>query len=170
MVQFFNVLLREMLGEFFPARRVPPYNLWIGSQQDSANRDAAARHNIGLVVNCTRNLPYKIPNVARYRVPVDDTPADARIMADHLAEAVASIDEHLLDGQGVLVHCHAGVSRSASVVAAYLMYKEGLTPTQAIARVKRAKPETFSNGTNFIEALRSWQVTLNAQSRRSTCA
>jgi len=166
-MQYFNLMIREMLGQYYPARRVKPYNLWIGSQQDSTNRDAATRHNIGLVVNCTRTLPFKIPNVAKYRVPVDDTPADAPIMAVHLPEAVAIIDEHLLDGQGVLVHCHAGVSRSASVVAAYLMSKEGLTPEQAIAHVKRCKPETFSNGTNFIKALRS--VTKSAQSRRSTC-
>lgn len=36
----------------------------------------------------------------------------------------------------VLVHCHVGVSRSATLVLAYLMLKQNLTLVEAICAVK----------------------------------
>jgi atypical dual specificity phosphatase len=45
----------------------------------------------------------------------------------------------------VLVHCVAGVSRSASVVAAYLVAHHGLSLADAMARVKRARPVAHPN-------------------------
>lgn len=157
-----------------------PYRLWIGSERDSRNPDAARRHGVHLIVNCTKNLPFKVPDVDTARVPVDDHPDQSDVMVTHLPRVVATIDKHLNMGHGVLVHCYAGVSRSASVVAAFLMYKEGLTPRQAINRVKKLKPETFQNGYNFLPALQSYHAflkELNAtrtrgkfEARRSTHA
>ena len=48
-------------------------------------------------------------------------------------------------GATVLVHCHAGVSRSASVVIGYLMYKEGLTWQEALDEVMDARPAVMPN-------------------------
>lgn len=143
---------------FFPAQRIPPYKLWIGSLKDSENVQAARQHGVGLIVNCTRDIPFKVPGVKYIRVPVHDTPSEAKTMAVHLRKAVLAIDHHLEKGDGVLVHCYAGISRSASVVAAYLMHKERLTPRQAIERIQQQKPETFGNGATFHEALTWWHV------------
>jgi dual specificity phosphatase 12 len=41
---------------------------------------------------------------------------------------------------GVLVHCQAGMSRSATVVAAYLMGTLELTPMEAVEMVKEKRP------------------------------
>lgn len=141
----------------FPAKRVPPYRLWIGGERDSLDAAAARRHGIGLVVNCTRDLPFALPaGVRRVRVPVDDAAYDNDAMLRALPRAVHAIDAALAQGRGVLVHCFAGVSRSASVVAAYLVFRERLTPRQAVARVRAAKPVTFSNGENFMPALEAF--------------
>lgn len=148
------------MTSFVPARRVQPYNLWIGSQADSSNAAAAARNGVTLVVNCTRNLPARLRGVAHVRVPVDDTPEDADVMLARLWDVTRQIDMHLLRGGGVLVHCYAGISRSASVAAAYLMWREGLTPAEAVARVKQCKPETFANGVNFARALNGFHAQL----------
>ena len=43
----------------------------------------------------------------------------------YFPECNAFIDNALSNGGRVLVHCAAGVSRSASVVIAYVMYKKG---------------------------------------------
>lgn len=142
---------------FHPAKRITPYRLWIGSEQDSRNTTAAARQGVGLIVNCTRNIPTKVPGVRHYRVPVHDAEDESGTLQAHLLTVVPLIDEHLRRGEAVLVHCYAGVSRSASVVAAFLMYREGLSARQAIARIRRLKPETFQPAANFMAALEAWQ-------------
>lgn len=153
---------------FFPGKRVTPYALWIGSKRDSRNVGAARRHDVTLVVNCTRNLPMVVPGVQHHRVPVDDSSDEVPTFLQCLPQAVLLIDDHLSGGGGVLVHCYAGISRSASTVAAYLMYKEGLTPRQAIARIRRLKPETFGDDPNFMGALEAFHEFLHGTMRAET--
>ena len=138
---------------FYPARRIAPYDLWIGSKRDAYNAATAARRGVGLVVNCTRDRPFKIPGVRRVRVPVDDDPSESPVFLQHVAKAVQAIQSTLKNGRGVLVHCYAGISRSASVVAAFLMAQEGLTKAQAMSRIRASKPETFTPRANFGAAL-----------------
>jgi protein-tyrosine phosphatase len=42
-------------------------------------------------------------------------------ISKHFEEAYQFIDEQVQLGKNVLVHCHAGVSRSAALLAAYLI-------------------------------------------------
>jgi predicted protein tyrosine phosphatase len=147
-------------SDFYPAKQIRPYTLWIGSKADSMNMKAAQRHHIGLVVNCTRDLPFSVPGVKRVRVPIDDMPDENPTFLKALPRAVRAIDLALSQGQGVLVHCYAGISRSASVVAAFLMARDGLTPAQAMARIRKAKPETFRPRANFLPSLLAWEGTL----------
>lgn len=62
----------------------------------------------------------------------------------HFDEAVAWIDEKRKEKYNVLVHCHAGVSRSATIVIAYLIRTFNWSPFQALEYVRqqreRAKP------------------------------
>ena len=55
----------------------------------------------------------------------------------------------------VLVHCHAGVSRSASVVIAYLVWKNGWTTTQAFKHIKKSRFIMPNNG--FVLQLKEYQ-------------
>lgn len=60
-------------------------------------------------------------------------------MSDLLAEG-RWVVERLRAGQKVLVHCYAGVNRSASVCCAALMLLEGLSAAEALARVRENHP------------------------------
>lgn len=42
--------------------------------------------------------------------------------------------------EGVVVHCHHGCDRTGTVLACYLVAREGLTAAQAIERVREANP------------------------------
>ena len=53
--------------------------------------------------------------------------------------------EALSSGGKVLVHCYAGVSRSATIVIAYLILEHNLGCLEATALVKRQRPEVFPN-------------------------
>lgn len=154
-------------GSYFPAKEITK-NLWIGSEGDSADGAFFQRHNIGLVVNATGNIPIKVPaDVQSYRVPVDDDPKENDVMLRHLPVVVLMMDDVLSHGKGVLVHCRAGMQRSAAVVAGYLMWKRGLTANKAFDYINRKKTETFWPVPTFERALRAWEDTLRRRGRIS---
>ncbi|XP_064476397.1 dual specificity protein phosphatase 3-like [Ornithodoros turicata] len=64
--------------------------------------------------------------------------------ADFIADGLAS-------GGKVLVHCRQGISRSATLVLAYLMIKRGMTAQEAL-RVVRARREIIPND-GFLQQL-----------------
>jgi len=60
---------------------------------------------------------------------------------DALGRAVEFIGERSAAGEAVLVHCLAGEGRTGCVLAAYLVKTEGLGADEAIAEVRKAKPQ-----------------------------
>jgi dual specificity MAP kinase phosphatase len=52
---------------------------------------------------------------------------------------VKFIDEALRAGKNVLVHCQAGVSRSATLIMAYLMYKKRMCVRRAFSHVRSTR-------------------------------
>ncbi|CAL1263822.1 unnamed protein product [Larinioides sclopetarius] len=62
----------------------------------------------------------------------------------HFDEAIAFIREALHAGKGILVHCKQGISRSATLVLAYLIVEEGM-PLQEATRVVRQRREILPN-------------------------
>lgn len=52
---------------------------------------------------------------------------------------------HAEGGGAILVHCYAGVSRSASCVIAFLMQECGLTFLEAMTFVRKKRPIVFPN-------------------------
>src|SRR5262249_8731729 len=57
-----------------------------------------------------------------------------------LREAVSWMREQVHAGRRVYVHCRAGIGRSATVVAAFLMEEYGLTADEAWRRVRSRRP------------------------------
>lgn len=155
-----NRSLPSATGPFFPAKQIIP-NLWIGSEGDSRNMSFYNTHRIRFVVNATGSIPFRAPpDVRTYRIPVDDDPSENDVMLRHFPIVVLEIDDVLSHGNGVLVHCRAGMQRSAAVVAAYLMWKRGKTATQALDFINAKKHETFWPVATFEEALRAWEQVL----------
>ena len=87
-------------------------------------------------------LQYNIPDVAGFP------------LLPLLEEFCEFIDEGRSEGRAVLVHCAAGKSRNASVVVAYLMWKEDICFSEAYQRV-REKRRAVS--LKFEEQLRQWE-------------
>ena len=54
----------------------------------------------------------------------------------HFDNSFAFIDKHREEGKNVLVQCHAGLSRSATLVCAYIMKKKFLSAETALQIVK----------------------------------
>jgi hypothetical protein len=72
------------------------------------------------------------------RVPLFDSKAEN--LLQYLPQCIAFINEARHYGS-VLVHCLKGVSRSASIVIAYLMEQERLSLSEATKRVQGLRPQ-----------------------------
>lgn len=57
----------------------------------------------------------------------------------HFESAADFIDQGIRSGGRVLVHCGEGISRSATLVLAYLMIKRRMTAQEAVQQVSRRR-------------------------------
>jgi hypothetical protein len=127
--------------------------LWIGNQAASQSKDFMKQHGIKTVFNATKHLPF-VPNMVEIRIPVNDPgpfngidQADVARMYRALPCAVDMLHDALKKG-GVLVHCHAGMQRSAALVTAYLAkYYFSKLDTD---KDKTAKADLFEKSRKFL--------------------
>ena len=72
------------------------------------------------------------------RIPVEDRPnTDLSVYFDSVSD---KIEEARISGKHVLVHCRAGISRSPTIVIAYLMKHKAMNLLDAYNHVKSRRP------------------------------
>jgi protein-tyrosine phosphatase len=59
--------------------------------------------------------------------------------------ALDFLDCHLAAGRPTLVHCQAGISRSATVILSYLITRKGMSLREAFLLVKERRPQVQPN-------------------------
>jgi atypical dual specificity phosphatase len=91
------------------------------------------------------------------QIPIRDQPFEE--LAAHLAKTTAFINDALKRRGSVLVHCVQGMSRSASVVSAYLIAAYGWSVKDAVEYVRSKSSNAFPN-TGFIHQLQEYRDTL----------
>nr|GAT49055.1 MAP kinase phosphatase 2 [Mycena chlorophos] len=94
---------------------------------------------------CTEAIPAELPQsgIQHMRIAVEDV--DYADLLIHLPSACQFIHQALQTGGIVLVHDVQGISRSAAVVAAYLMWTQRLNATRALETIRRARDQIWPN-------------------------
>lgn len=132
--------------------------LWLGNGKASMDEDFLKKNNITVIFNCTKDLPFHSTIKRRYRVPVDDNLEAEEIRNLELwsYEIIYKLTkEHHL--QNILVHCYAGMQRSAAVVAMYLIAHKKMKTDEAIAFLKEKRSIVFLPFPNFYDAIVGFQ-------------
>ncbi|XP_053131607.1 dual specificity protein phosphatase 14 [Hemicordylus capensis] len=123
--------------------QITPF-LYISKGSVAANRQLLLARGITCIVNATVELPdYNFPEFEYVRVPVADMPsAPISLYFDSVARKIQSVAQK----RGVtLVHCAAGVSRSATLCIAYLMRYQNVSLCEAYRWVKSRRPVIHPN-------------------------
>lgn len=135
-------------------------NLWLGDFRSCKNKKFLIDNNIKLVVNLSKNLEFTdLENIEKYRVPIHDNRShESDIgMITHFPEVYKKIDYYLSRNMGVLVHCRAGMQRSATTVALYLMKKRNMDFDNAKKFIRSKRCIAFYPVVNFIGPIKYFE-------------
>jgi hypothetical protein len=123
-------------------------NLYLGSEEASIDRDLLLSKNITHILVCADGLPKHYPEDFVYSdLPIYD------LCSQDLFPYFKTAFEFISKGKMVLVHCRAGVSRSASIVIAFLMATRNMSYKEAYWLV-RGKRDVICPNAGFIEQLK----------------
>jgi protein-tyrosine phosphatase len=131
--------------------------LYIGHVGCARDQALLAGHKITRIVDVSAQEYNVPPGVKRLCLPVPDVPwFDIRSI---FGRTNAFIAQGLIKGESVLVHCHWGRSRSASVVLAFLMafYRMSLKDSLSWLTSKRS---VTSPNFGFMECLKRYEQEL----------
>lgn len=95
----------------------------------------------------------EIKNLCSKFIQLSDVPSEDLLR--HFEDTYAFIEEGVQKG-AVLVHCYFGVSRSATVVIAYLMKKYNLSYLEAFEKTKTKRPLVYPNH-GFVSQLKLYR-------------
>lgn len=129
----------------------------IGTWYAAQNRPHLQKIGVTHIVTAIGEPEERVPLVEYLIVDVADQ--SSQDMTDALDVSYNFIGEALdADPQNVvLVHCAAGVSRSASIVINYWMRREGMTFDAALARLRAIRPVVNPNP-GFVQQLRKREL------------
>ena len=134
--------------------------LWLGNKKAAADTSFLRANNVSVVFNCTKELPFDSSVLRRYRVPVDDNlePAEIDNMLKWSPEIIYKVIAEYKRGNTILVHCHAGMQRSAAVVAMMLVALFKKPVDEVVAYIRSKRPIAFFPAINFDRAIRGFEA------------
>ena len=99
--------------------------LWIGNHIAASTHNFYIENSISCVINCTKELDFLTnkSELTTVRIPVDDDLSEKQVelLYLYLWKITKYIHQKLSQYKNILVHCYAGVQRSATIVCAYMM-------------------------------------------------
>lgn len=119
--------------------------LYLGDWKLAADVDTLRSMGVTHLLNCAREVPvyYTLAKKVLH-LRMDDSPSFP--IDTYFNDAIAFIEDayHTTPNGVVYVHCAAGISRSATIVLAYMVYK-GVKLNDAISMLKVARPIVHPN-------------------------
>ncbi|CAD8120329.1 unnamed protein product [Paramecium sonneborni] len=115
------------------------YKLYLGDLDDAQNKQWLKSHQICCVITVANGQPISYyDNTIKHHYYFIDDKADFKIQK-YFSKVFHDIDREL-QNTNVLIHCAAGISRSATFVIGYLIKRKQMSYKQAFNYVKSRRP------------------------------
>jgi protein-tyrosine phosphatase len=132
--------------------------LWIGNVDAADNHKELIARGVRVVIDLSDEPYSRSPNIHYVKIKIEDrADSDIRSLFDQTNAFIHSV---ISSGFGsVFVHCLAGVSRSGTVIVAYLMWSLGLCVEAALAHARLGR-RCINPNSGFMRQLKSYQAEL----------
>jgi Dual specificity phosphatase, catalytic domain len=157
-------------GEREPARGT----VFIGALQAALDEERLRKAGISLVVDASGQRYEDQDGIEYFRLDIEDVPSSAPELRRAFSPVTDLTHQRIERGESVLIHCSAGVSRSATLVLAYVLRfrvelcgvdvaegEHGDDVERALRYLQRLHPRAGPNE-GFMRALRDWQTELSS--------
>ena len=128
-------------------------NLFLGDIEASQDLESIKEHKIQNIVSILAQTDFHVPTTHHLMITLND---GQPFTPDVLEKGVNFIKKALAKNEGTLVHCMAGISRSTTLVSAYLMKELHYTPDKAIKFIEEKREIidpayfTFQSAINWV--------------------
>ncbi|XP_026770220.2 dual specificity protein phosphatase 22-A [Pangasianodon hypophthalmus] len=130
--------------------------LYLGNIRDSENRESLSQNGITHILSVYNNAKPVLEDMTYLCIHAAD--ASNQNLLQHFKECIRFIHECRLNGGACLVHCLAGVSRSTTMVVAYLMTVTTYGWEECLSAVKAVRSFVGPN-CGFQQQLQQFQRT-----------
>jgi len=129
--------------------------VWLGNRFAAWDEKWLKQNNITVIFNCTKDLPFAPSAITRYRVPVDDNLQAEEInnMTKWSPEIAYKVFREYKAGKNILIHCAAGMQRSAAVMTFFLITLTGESAPVIMSHIRRKRAITFVPQANFRKSI-----------------
>lgn len=120
-------------------------NIFIGDMNAARDIQFLRKEKITHIVNAAQEVlnQFGFDEFVYLNLPILDYPNSN--IEDYFTIFNIFVKFATRNGGKVLVHCAAGISRSATLVCAYLIWEFGLNPKKALEYLRRCRPQVNPN-------------------------
>jgi protein-tyrosine phosphatase len=148
-------------NSYFPMRSFSAIlpNLYISDMFCAQNKQIVDLFQIKAIINVNASSAENVFSESLPYLSIFEEDKHSTDLKSYFSLTHRFIDKYLQIG-GVLVHCAAGISRSSTIIIAYMMFKKRKTFAEAFQYVQDKHPITDPN-LNFIIQLQQYEKELN---------
>ncbi|XP_066438891.1 dual specificity protein phosphatase 22-A-like isoform X2 [Eleutherodactylus coqui] len=131
--------------------------LYLGNIRDAEDGESLSKHGITHIVSVHSNAKALLPGMSYLCIAASDS--ERQNLIQYFKKSNKFIHECRMNGGGCLVHCLAGVSRSTTILVAYLMTVTALGWEECLSAVKAVRSYVGPN-LGFQQQLQEYEVML----------
>lgn len=137
-------------------------NIWISDYKIALDKEFLKRYNIGVVINCTKDLPFTNLEIKKYRLAVNDSlqEQDKIDMLNAFPEMLKVIELAYITLTPILIYCRVGVQRSPTLIAAFILKLTKCNFEEAVRFIQSKRDIAFRPSINFSKSLLDFKKTL----------
>lgn len=129
-------------------------NIFLGDHLSRKNYKFLKLYDINSIINCSKLKNYHYGNINYYNLELNDTIDNRDRLYNAIIKYSKIIDKYCQNNRNILIHCEMGISRSAYLLAGYLILYHNLNRNEAKFYIQSRRPICFQKKSHFDKVLK----------------